>query len=165
MTEDEFLTIYDECAPRILGYCAFRLGSRLDAEDVTAETFARLLARANLVHPERVSAWLFAVAGHLCTDQQRRARRAGEMPDSLPEPAEEPVWIDLELHDALSALNGAQQQVFYLRVIEDMTFAEIGRLVGRREAAVKMQYHRAVRHARRALEEVESCSRSSLETP
>ena len=45
-----------------------------------------------------------------------------------------------------------------------MTFEEIGRLLGRRETAVRMQYHRAVRRARRALQEVDACSGSEMES-
>ena len=164
MTEDEFLRIYDEHLPRILGYCAFRLGSRQDAEDLAAETFARLLSRVGPTSPEKAPAWLFAVARNLCTDSERRASRTREMPERPSGMSDEPVWVDFEVHQALRALNPEQQQVFFLRAIQDMTFEEIGRLLGRREAAVKMQYHRAVQRARRELEEVESCSRSETET-
>jgi RNA polymerase sigma-70 factor, ECF subfamily len=164
MTEDEFLLIYAEQMPRILGYCAFRLGSRHNAEDVTAETFARLLTRRGPSSAEKAPAWLFAVARNLCTDHERRAKRLAEMPERVDEPSEEPIWVDPALLDALGVLNPAQQQVFYLRTIEDMTFAQIGRALGRNETAIKMQYHRAVRRVRRELEEVESCSRTQAET-
>lgn len=164
MTEDAFLLIYAEQMPRILGYCAFRLGSRHDAEDVTAETFARLLSRRGPFSAEKAPAWLFAVARNLCTDHERKARRVGEMPERSDEPSEEPIWVDPGLLDALRVLNPAQQQVFYLRAIEDLTFGQIGRALGRRESAIKMQYHRAVRRVRRELEEVESCSRAQAET-
>jgi RNA polymerase sigma-70 factor, ECF subfamily len=164
MTEDEFLLIYAEQMPRILGYCAFRLASRHNAEDITAETFARLLSRRGPSSAEKASAWLFAVARNLCTDHERKARRVGEMPERVEEPSEEPVWVDPALLDALRVLNPAQQQVFYLRAIEDRTFAQIGRTLGRNETAIKMQYHRAVRRVRRELEEVESCSQTETET-
>jgi RNA polymerase sigma-70 factor (ECF subfamily) len=164
MTDEEFLSVYHEHLPAILDYCAFRLGSRQDAEDVAAETFARLLSRGGPESPERVSAWLFAVARNLCTDHERRVQRAPQLQEPPREITEEPVWVDPSVLAALRVLNPSQQQVFFLRAIEDMTFDEIGRRLGRRESAVKMQYHRAVRRARRALEEVESCPQSETET-
>jgi RNA polymerase sigma-70 factor, ECF subfamily len=164
MTEDEFLRIYDEHLPRLLGFCAFRLGSRQDAEDVVAETFARLLTHGGPSAPEKIPAWLFVVARNLCADHDRRARHTGAMPDGSPEPSAEPVWTDFIVRDALHPLNATQQQVVYLRAIEDLTFADIARLLGRSEMAVKMQYHRAMKRVRRELEEVEACSRSKTET-
>jgi RNA polymerase sigma-70 factor, ECF subfamily len=166
VTEDEFLPIYRAHLPRILRYCAFRLGSRPDAEDVAAETFARLLSHGGPSSGERTSAWLFAVARNLCADHERRARRASAMPsEDTRDAADEPVWIDIDVGTAIRALSPGQQQVLFLRAIEDMTFEDIGRLVGRTESAVKMQYHRAVRRTRRSLEEVESCQVTSPQTP
>lgn len=167
MTEDEFLNLYRQYGPRIWRYCAFRTGSRTDAEDFAAETFARLLARGDEVRPERRGAWLLAVARNLCTDHERHARRErppvgraeGEASDA------EPVWADEGLRKALAGLKPAQQQVVFLRAVEDLSFAEIGRLVGRSEGAVRVQYHRAVRQVRKAMEKVTSCSQPSTETP
>jgi RNA polymerase sigma-70 factor (ECF subfamily) len=164
MTESEFLQVYDEQLTRVVGYCAFRLGSRQEAEDMTAEAFARLIARRERVSADAASAWLLAVAKNLCTDHARRSERRGEMPEGLREPAEEPVWLDPSLFDAVRTLTPGQQQVFFLHVIEDLPFAEVGRLLRRPEAAVKMQYHRAVRRLRRMLEEVKTCPTTSAET-
>jgi RNA polymerase sigma-70 factor (ECF subfamily) len=169
MTEKEFIAVYDEHMPRILRYCAYRLGSRDDAEDITAETFARLLGVRSAPAPDRVGGWLFAVASNLCADvgrkagRMRRAAAAQSDRDRTQPPAAEPILVDPAVHTALDDLSPAQHEVLFLRVVADLPFAEVGRVLGKSEAAVKMRYHRALRRVRRSLEEVEACPESKTE--
>lgn len=157
---------YREWAPTVLGFSAFRLGSRADAEDVTAETFARLLEKGQGLPAARRGPWLMTVARNLCTDRQRRTGR--EVPlDTRPEPSidADPIWLDERVRSALSRLSAAQAQIVYLRVIRDLAFAEIGRLTHRSEASARVTYGRAIKHVRHSLEEVEACrNQEALET-
>ena len=65
--------------------------------------------------------------------------------------SEDEPWEDSEAWQALRALPAHQQHVVYLRVIEDLGFADVARLTGRHTGAVKMAYYRAVRRLERAL--------------
>lgn len=154
MTEEELTELFADNSAAIYRYCAFRLGSTQDAEDATSEVFVRLVRAGDGVRPGRRARWLFTVARNVCTDMQRApsAHRAAD--GDAPEQATEdppPMWTDPAVRQAVSTLTAGQQQVVFLRLFEDMSFARIGRLVGRSEVATRMQYHRAMRSLRRRL--------------
>lgn len=158
MTEAEFIDVYERYSGPVLRYCAFRLGIREDAEDAAAEVFARFIRNGDRVDPGKRERWLMVVARNVCTDHVRRAVRVREASAALeiPEPAAQaPVWVDPRVRAAVTELTVGQQEVVFLRAVEDRTFAEIGCLTGKPETAARMQYHRAVKRLRDRLSEVE----------
>ena len=157
MTEDEFLAIYSEEAPLVFRFCAFRTGSAQDAEDLCAETFARLLARGAAVGADRRVAWLHTVARNLCTDWLRR-RPSVVLDETIDPPARdvEPVWLDSTLRSALGQLSAEQQQVLFLRAIEGLPFERIALMTKTREPATRMRYGRALESLRRRLTEAQA---------
>ena len=80
-----------ELHEQVLGYVARRVGSREDAEDIAQEVMLRIHRHsAELLHVERMSAWVYRIAANTITDHYRRAGRR-EVPwghaDDVPEPA------------------------------------------------------------------------------
>lgn len=68
--------IYDRYAPRVLGLAVRQLGDRDAAADVTQDVFLTAAQRiGGLTDPDRLRAWLFAVARHRIVDHVRRSRR------------------------------------------------------------------------------------------
>lgn len=157
MTEDEFLAIYRQEAALVFRFCAFRTGSAHDAEDLCAETFARLLAKGNGVATDKRVAWLHTVARNLCSDWQRR-RRWLPLDESIDPPAQdpEPVWLDRPVRSAIGQLTASQQQVLFLRAVEGLPFERIALLVNTREPATRMRYSRALASLRRSLTEAQA---------
>ncbi len=159
MSEERFDRAFREHGRRIYAYCLVRTGSPADAEDLTAETFARFIERGSSVPDERVLPWLYRVAHNACVDHARKARagegpHGGERGSSLAPAAADPA---ADPDPALSALEDAalvwpavreltppQQRVVYLRVVEDLPFAQVARQLRKREGAVKMAYYRAI---------------------
>ena len=157
MTEAELTDVYERLSGAVLRYCAFRLGSRHDAEDAAAEVFARLIANADRIRPDTREAWLFKVARNVCNDRHREVARE-HLPSELGvEGGPDVAWVEPRVREAVARLTSGQQQVVFLRVFEDLAFSEVGRLCGRREAAVRVQYHRAISRLRKLLQEVDPC--------
>lgn len=165
VTESELAELYECLSGQVLRYCAFRLGLRADAEDATAEVFARFIANVDRLHPDRRERWLFTVARNVCTDKLKLQSREtmGEGASEQAVMAEPDSWIDPRIRHAVGLLTQGQQQVVFLRVFEDLPFAEIGRICARPEAAVRMRYHRAVRRLRKSLEGVDPCLQTTFE--
>jgi RNA polymerase sigma-70 factor (ECF subfamily) len=155
--------IYDTFAPRIYRYAYRHLGHRSTAQDVTSETFHRLLdALKNGGGPRtNLSAWLYRVAHNVVVDIYRR------QPDDPPASLED---VDLagsadqehraEHNDrvawarrALDQLTDLQQQVIVLRYLESLSLTETAEVMNKTVNAVKALQHRGVAHLRRLLEE------------
>lgn len=149
MDDARFERLYAIHGTRVLTWCRFALGAPAEAEDAAAESFTRLLAKGDRVADEAVASWLYTVSRRICADIGRRSSReraVAQIPeDAAVTEGPAPVWVDARLKDAVGTLSRLQQQVIFLRVIEDLPFVEVARLTRRNEAAVRMTYHRARR--------------------
>ena len=142
------------------------------AEDLQQETFMRVVKNASQYRPEaKFSTWLYTIARNLCIDHARGAvhRRAlsldaardsdpdRRLHDKLPgnEPGSERRAMDRELgvrlERALAALPDAQREVFVMREVLGMPFAEIAQAVSANEATVKSRMRYALEALRSAL--------------
>src|SRR5581483_6902332 len=72
---------------RIYSYLHMTVGNRHDAEDLTTQTFLRMLESIGKVRwgPAPFSAWLFRIAQNLAMDHFR-SRRRWQPEEELPEP-------------------------------------------------------------------------------
>ncbi|MBN1320228.1 MAG: RNA polymerase sigma factor [Thermoleophilia bacterium] len=158
MIERRFTEAYQAHSARIYRYCLFRTGSRQEAEDLTAEVFRLLLEARRPPEDSILEPWLLRVARNLCINYQRRqsrhrlrARVLGARHETA---AEDPGggWSDPELLAAVRRLKPREQQIVFLRVFEDLGFGEIGHIVGLKESAAKMAFHRSIKALRDTLE-------------
>ena len=152
------------------------VGDAATAEDLLQEVFLRVVRTAGEWKADaKFSTWLYTIARNLCTDQARRAehRRAVSL-DAPSLPTEDgggaPVWGDriaggaggsedaamnrqlgAEIDRAVDALPPDQREVFLMREVMDMPFAEIARAVGATEPTVKSRMRYALEKLRQAL--------------
>jgi RNA polymerase sigma-70 factor (ECF subfamily) len=135
------------------------LGSVQDAEDMVQETFLRYQATPTetIVAPK---AFLTTIITRLCLDQLHRARRTREtyLGPWLPEPiltapaanpaqrVDEAESLSLAFLVLLEQLQPVERAVFLLREVFDYDYAEIGRILGRTEAACRQAFSRAKKH-------------------
>jgi RNA polymerase sigma-70 factor (ECF subfamily) len=146
------------------------------AEDLLQEVFLRVVKSAPQWRPSaKVTTWMFTIARNLCIDHARAAvhRKAASL-DSTTGPAGEEgaPWVERlpgsgvgaeeamrgrqladELDAALATLPVEQREVFLLREVMEMPFAEIAATVGAPEPTVKSRLRYALESLRAALEE------------
>jgi len=147
------------------------------AEDLLQETFMRVVKNASHYQPTaRFSTWLYTIARNLCIDHQRAAahRKTRSLDgknsdrDSDPDrqlhdtvanaqPTIEHTAIHRELiqqlNTAVDALPTSQREVFLMREVLELPFAEIAATVGASEATVKSRMRYALEALRNALGE------------
>ena len=123
------------------------LGSREDAEDVAQDALVRAyLSLRNLRDPSAFAPYLFKTALNLC---RKHWTRRTERPTVLPElhPSAEVEALARAEGDriarAIAALPEEYRLPVSLRVDDELSFAEIGKLLGIGEGACRMRYHRA----------------------
>jgi RNA polymerase sigma-70 factor, ECF subfamily len=146
------------------------------AEDLLQEVFLRVIKSAPEWQPAaKVTTWMFTIARNLCTDHARRAvyRKAASLDtsgrdddsgarplmDRIPAPGHgaesEAIGKEMvaRLDEAVAALPVEQREVFLMREVMDMPFAEIAAAVGSSEPTVKSRMRYALERLRTALEE------------
>lgn len=164
--EDRALTrIYTLFSDRVFRFIYYRIQDRPRAEDLTNEVFVRLLEsierfRAGGDDPAlALTGWIFTIARNMIIDDFRRQkiRSAEPFPDGDEDPAD--GTVDLELHltradlqAALAQLTEEQQTVLLLRFEEGFTSAQIARMMGKTEMAIKALQRRGLASMARLME-------------
>lgn len=140
---------------RIYGYLHLTVGSRHDAEDLTTQTFVRMLESIGRFRWRSVpfSAWLFRIAHNLAIDHFRAGRRwqpeeevpepAGAEANSAEEQALESIG-DASLLDLIARLSHEQRQVLTLKFVFRFSNGEAAAILGKTEGAVKSLQYRAL---------------------
>ena len=144
-------------APAIYRLAYARTGSRADAEDIMQEVFVRLLrAGPDFADRAHARAWLLRVAANCANDWFRAPwrRREGPLTDSLPAPEHE----DGGVVEAVLALPAKYRTAVHLYYYEELGVAEIAKITGKSESAVKSRLFRARAMLREALKEDDDVS-------
>jgi RNA polymerase sigma-70 factor, ECF subfamily len=149
--EELYLIHFD----RIYSYLFVSVGNRHDAEDLTTQTFLKMLEKIASFRWRSApfSAWLFRIAHNLAMDHFRSSHR-WQLEEEVPEPAgaEEPSaeveamqtigresMLQLIEHSAEQ-----QQQVLTLKFVFNFSNAEVAMILGKSEGAIKSLQHRAL---------------------
>jgi RNA polymerase sigma-70 factor (ECF subfamily) len=148
--EELYLIHFD----RIYSYLHMSVGNRHDAEDLTTQTFVRMLEAIGRFRFQSApfSAWLFRIAHNLAMDHFRATRRV-QPEDEVPEPADSGDSAEIEamhsigrqsLLTLIERLSAEQQQVLTLKFVFNFSNAEVATILGKTEGAVKSLQHRAL---------------------
>jgi RNA polymerase sigma-70 factor, ECF subfamily len=139
------------------------LGDRCAAEDITQEVFLRVYRAAPRFDPRaRVSSWIFKIAYNLSMNELKRRNRARDLsPDAasltrkcaLEASAESMSRHELEeeLAGALDDLSEDQRAALLLRVNQELSYREIGEVLGVSVQSVESLLFRARRRLKQNL--------------
>jgi RNA polymerase sigma-70 factor (ECF subfamily) len=154
---DAFGLLYEQYVDKIYNYVYYRTGNTHDAEDLTAKVFYQALNHIPryVQRGAPFSSWLYRIAHNLVANWHRdRGRRKIVSLDqlaTLSSQKEDGPWQQVaqgERRDALLAairrLPADRQQLLILKFVERMPNAQIGRIMGRSEGAIKSLYHRTL---------------------
>jgi len=128
------------------------LGSGPEAEDVVQETFLRAYAGlASYEERQQFRGWLFRILANQCrnarTARRRRERRFVADERALAAaaaPSSEDTGYDLvALGAAITELDARSREALLLRFGEGLEYAQIARITGAGESALKMRVKRA----------------------
>ncbi len=152
---DALEQLYLEHFDRIYSYLHLTVGNRHDAEDLTTQTFLKMLESIGRFRwgAAPFSAWLFRIAHNLAMDHFR-ARRRWQPEEEVPEPpgmvessAEEEAMRALSsesMLDLIEQLSDEQRQVLILKFVFDFSNEEAATVLDKTEGAVKSLQHRAL---------------------
>ena len=149
--EELYLIHFD----RIYSYLHVSVGNRHDAEDLTTQTFLKMLESIGRFRWQSApfSAWLFRIAHNLAMDHFR-ARKRVQPEEEVPEaPGSEEPSAELEAMQSLGRqsmleliekLSPEQQQVLTLKFVFNFPNADVAKILDKTEGAIKSLQHRAL---------------------
>jgi RNA polymerase sigma-70 factor (ECF subfamily) len=157
--EELYLIHFD----RIYSYLHVSVGNRHDAEDLTTQTFLKMLESIGRFRWQSApfSAWLFRIAHNLAMDHFRASRRwqpEEEVPEPEPDEATSAEAGALQsigrksMMELIEDLSPEQQQVLTLKFLFNFANAEAATILGKSEGAIKSLQHRALASLQKQIE-------------
>ncbi|MCA9602998.1 MAG: RNA polymerase sigma factor [Polyangiales bacterium] len=173
-----FEALYDRYRRQIFTFIVRSTRDRAAAEELTQEVFLRVVQRADdFKGQSKFSTWLYSITRNLCIDHSRkmafRRHRSLDAPlrtdetggaslgdrvasdDLAPDRNVESNTMRSRMEAALAAVPEEQREVFLMRQVEHLSFAEIALVVGVPENTVKSRMRYALERLQKALAEFE----------
>ena len=124
------------------------------AEDAVQETFLRLVSKRKQYDPALpFSSWFYTVLRNVCRDMlRRRSRHAAALKDvaahrTVRPPIPPALGEDLRT-TSLATLPERNRVVLHLRIVDRLSFREVGKALGISEEAAKKRAQRGLRQLR-----------------
>jgi RNA polymerase sigma-70 factor (ECF subfamily) len=141
----------------LLYYAASLTGNVDSGLDVLQEVWIKVFRGIpKLKDPGALRSWLYSITHGIAVDRIRQntsRERAEEAVLEDFQEAEEPSLLDEDaeaIHQALSEIGLKHREVLVLHFLEDLSMAEIAKVVGCSEGTVKSRIH----YAKRAMKEI-----------
>jgi RNA polymerase sigma-70 factor (ECF subfamily) len=161
---ESFGLLYERYVDKIYNYIYYRTGNHHDAEDLTAKVFYQALNHVSryVQRGAPFSSWLYRIAHNLVANWHRdRSRRQVVSLERLvlvhgdeePGPFEKVARIERQetLLEVIRDLPADRQLLLILKFVDRLPNAQIGKIMGRSEGAIKSLYHRTLVALRRDL--------------
>ena len=157
-----FDRLYAAYVQPVYRYLYSRVGGPAEAEELTSQTFLAALEKfPHYRHDGHFAAWLFSIARHKAADHFRAQSRLGDLEDA------DDLPLDLDLLEQaaqgerraairrlVAGLPEDERELIRLRYLAELSFAQIARLLGRREDAVKKNLYRLLARLQSQLEDL-----------
>ncbi|HUV44146.1 MAG TPA: sigma-70 family RNA polymerase sigma factor [Dehalococcoidales bacterium] len=159
--KEAFTELYETYFGKLYRYVVARIGNRAEAEDMTQQVFVKAYKSISSYRWRGVpfSAWLFRIAHNLVVDFFRKESKRPTVPleeslvasnDNVQQVVERRLDIE-RVMAATRQLTAAQREVVSLRFAGGLAIAEVARVMGKSEGAVKALQHSAIAALRRIL--------------
>lgn len=142
--------IYEECFETVYKYL-FCLTHNSDiSEELTQETFYRAVKKIDTYNGKcKISVWLCQIAKHLWYNQCRKNKRIVDTDETFdiedPQNLEEQFIAGEEkvlLYKKMQDLEEKTREVMYLRITGELSFKEIGEILGKTENWARVTFYR-----------------------
>ena len=140
----EITEIYERNIDTIFRVCYSFMKNKPEAEDMTQETFLRLIASGKTFENQRhEKAWLIVTASNLCKDQLKRSYRREEELEAHWDLAGEESGFENPVLEAILALPVNYKTPVYLYYYEGYSTAEIANALHCPQATIRTRLARA----------------------
>ena len=146
-------TIYKEYFQTVYKYLICLTHNEDIAEELTQETFYKAIQKINTFKNNcKISIWLCQIAKNLWYDELKKNKKIKDISED--EYFSIQIMTDFEdkiiseenrkiLYQRIRNLNEQTRKVIYLRIIGDLSFKEIGSILGKTENWARVTFYRA----------------------
>ena len=163
--QEAFSQLYERYFDRIYRYIVIKIGNEKEAEDMTQQVFLNAHQSISSFKWQGFpfSAWLYRIAHNQVVDYLRKkSKQPATLSDNLSisdsdDRSTNPHLmlehrLDIEqLRLATGQLTEAQREVISLRFTSDLSTAEVAKIMGKSQGAIKALQHSAIVALRKAL--------------
>ena len=154
---DDMNQIYRQHAQTVYKFLLAQCKDPSLAQELTQETFYQAIRSIDRFDGScKISVWLCQIAKHLWYQHLRKKKRETPMPDDLPDlpaPSAEEGLLQqegrLKLLKQIHALPELQREVVYLRAFGNLSFREIGDVLGKTETWARVTFYRGKEQLRK----------------
>ena len=146
---EAFRELYDLFQEQVFTIALYYMnGDRAAAEDITQNLFVRLFSViGQFRHSSTFTTWLFSLVANACKDEHRRRKRFRPWPSEQqaelrPSLDEDRVATHQAVHQALADLSPDLRMTVLLKHFEDLSYEEIGKILGCRMGTVASRLNR-----------------------
>jgi RNA polymerase sigma-70 factor (ECF subfamily) len=160
----KFAAAYEQCRDSVYGYLTYMTRDKTLAEDLSQEVFLRMFLHLDKFRGEAsVRTWGLRIARNVFLSYAKKKQPVlleekewEEVPDgSRSQPEEEALKKEKagEIHRCLMCLSEQERTILLLRDFEELSYEEIGRIMGFTPEVVKSRIYRARQKFRRIYED------------
>lgn len=143
-----FEELYEEYYTDVYRFSFWLSGNRMQAEDITSETFIRAWVRFSRIRTETLKGYVFTVARNIYIDQLRKNKKYRELHDIHTDTAAKPdkqveTMQELErVQELIMKHSEIDRAAFTLRVEHELSYEEIARILEITLVSAKVKVHR-----------------------
>lgn len=120
------------------------------SKDLTQETFYKAVKKIHTFKGQaKISVWLCEIAKNLWYDELKKNKKKFKQEEITEIASDENIegsYIDkeeiLEMHNKINKLDESTKRVMYLRINGDLSFKEIGEILGKTETWARITFYR-----------------------
>ena len=149
-------SLFDRYHIRIYNFCLKLTHNKAVSEDLTQETFYRVIKHRKSFNNKSFAAWIFTIARNLCNDHFNKTKLSPLDTNTLEGNIENTTYYNDEekketidhLKSTLNKLNTTDKELIILSRFEKLKYREIASIMNISEAAIKTRIHRALHQLR-----------------
>jgi len=147
--------LFERYSIRVYNYCVKVTREQTVSEDLTQETFYKVIKHRQSFNNKTFAAWIFTIARNLCFDYLKKAEKNKSKTEGLESHIEDSSYdytttsdrIE-HLRNTLDQLDPLDKELIILSRYEKLKYKDIATVMKVSESAIKNRIHRALRKLR-----------------
>ncbi|MCL2289470.1 MAG: RNA polymerase sigma factor [Bacteroidetes bacterium] len=151
----EFLLFINKYRDRLVHHAFYRLGDFEEAEDIVQDVFVKIYTQNIFPKLESPEHYLYRMTTNACLDFMRKQKSKLQMQQYFDAKNENSLENDavrnlnmkeefMRINNILKTLPEEQAEVVRFRIIDELSFKEITKILGKPESTIKSRFQYAI---------------------